>query len=342
METLIPSLVFGVAAVASLLVTDAVRRYAIAKEILDVPNDRSLHSSPIPRGGGIGIALVTFGAIIVLAGTSQLPANVAMALLGGVAVATIGWIDDKRGVSSLVRALVHFSAAAWAMYWLGGFQTIDVGAGAIRLGSVGYLWGVLTIVWLTNLYNFMDGIDGLAASEAVWVAAAGGVLLLAEGASGLGIVALSICGGALGFLIRNWSPARIFMGDVASSLLGFLFAVIAIASERAGTLPFLAWMILLGVFVLDSTVTLLRRVAHGAKWYDAHRMHGYQRLVEAGWTHARVTSGVVVVNFALTAVVLSTVVWRWLLTPGLALATILLGAIYARIERLAPFHKHER
>ncbi|MEO6696428.1 MAG: glycosyl transferase family 4, partial [Gammaproteobacteria bacterium] len=157
------------------------------------------------------------------------------------------------------------------------------------------LW-VLAVMWLTNLYNFMDGIDGLAGAQAVTAGLAGGVLLWWLNAPGLAGASLALAAASGGFLIWNCPPARIFMGDTGSGLLGFSFAVLALAGEQSRAMPAAAWLILLALFILDASYTLLARLLRGEAWYHAHRSHAYQRLVQAGLSHRRVTLWVLLIN----------------------------------------------
>jgi len=210
-------------------------------------------------------------------------------------------LDDRRGMSAVVRASVHVSAAGWAVWCFGGFPTLSLGTSTIPLGVAGSVLAVIGIAWLTNLYNFMDGIDGIAASEALVVGVVGGILLAAEKAPGLSLVALSLAGAVAGFLALNWPPAKIFMGDVGSGLLGYAFGVLAIASERENAVPAAVWMILLAVFIVDATATLIRRMLNGERWFEAHRSHAYQRAVQSGFSHRDVTTGVVGINMLLAA-----------------------------------------
>jgi Fuc2NAc and GlcNAc transferase len=332
------------AAVVSLLITDFVHRYALERKILDVPNERSLHSNPTPRGGGIGIAAIAFSTAAILAINGQIEVRAAVGLIvGGAAVAAVGWIDDRRQVSAFWRGLIHFCAAAFAVYCFGGFPSLITGNGILPLGWTGSALAIIGLVWLINLYNFMDGADGIAATEAVTVFAVGGAILVFLGVTGLGVLSLVICGASIGFLLRNLPPARIFMGDVSSGLLGFLLGSIAILSERTGRFPLIGWMILLGVFVADATFTLIRRFSRGERWYSAHRTHAYQRLAQAGWSHARIVRSVALVNIVLAMLVLAVVVRPALLLPCLLLSVLFLATLYVRVERVAPFpDAHER
>jgi Fuc2NAc and GlcNAc transferase len=292
--------VVGVAAVSSWLLTGLVRGWMLARGRLDVPNERSSHVVPTPRGGGLALAAVVLLGCAGGTALGWLPLELGMALVGGgIMVGAIGLLDDWYSLPAPPRLLVHVAAAVWTLAWLGGMPRVDVGVGSVALGVVGWVVAVLGIVWAVNFYNFMDGIDGIAGGEAVAVGLAGGVLLLLSGAADLAGVAFLIAAAALGFLLWNWAPARIFLGDVGSGLLGFLFAALAVASENRGAVPMLLWVLLLGVFVVDSTVTLLRRAMEGEAVFDAHRKHAYQRSVQAGWSHARVSTLVLLLNAVL-------------------------------------------
>lgn len=331
--------VVALAGVGSWIVAGRVRKYALDRSLLDVPNDRSSHTIATPRGGGIAIALVTMLGVAFGAAVGWISVALAVAILGGgVLVATVGWIDDHRGLSASVRATVHVVAAAWAIAWLHGLPTLQVGRGVVTLGWVGIAVGTLGIVWMTNLYNFMDGIDGLAGGQAVLVAGFAGVLQAAGGQPGLAGVAWLVAASSAGFLVWNWSPARLFMGDVGSGFLGFTIAVLAIASENARAVPLLAWVTLSSVFVVDATTTLVRRVLHGEQWYSAHRRHAYQRAVQGGMSHRRVTTTVLALDLVLCA--LAWVGWRWqvLLLPTLGAGLMLTFAVYLMVERLRPMY----
>ncbi|MEJ2554188.1 MAG: glycosyltransferase family 4 protein [Gammaproteobacteria bacterium] len=285
------------AGVAAAGLTGLSRTYALRRALLDIPNERSSHSVPTPRGGGLAIAVTLAAGMSVLGMAGVVQAKVVWALLGGGGlVAGIGWLDDHRHVPPRWRALVHAAAAVWAVVWLGGLSLLWLGGETWQVGWLGSLLAVIAIVWLINLYNFMDGIDALAGLEAVTAGLGAAALLWWAGNSGLAAAAALVAVCCVGFLWWNWPPARIFMGDVGSGLLGYCFAVLALAGEKSGDLPGAVWLILLAVFVLDATFTLIARVLRGERWYTAHRSHAYQRGVQLGCSHRRVSVAVGGIN----------------------------------------------
>jgi Fuc2NAc and GlcNAc transferase len=314
-----------------------VRRYALAHAILDIPNSRSSHELPTPRGGGLAIGVSALTAIAVCAWLGWVPARFAIGVLGGgVLIAAVGLLDDRRSLPAAARIAVHATAASWALFWLGRMSEIAILPGAWFMGWAGTVVALVGLVWLTNLYNFMDGIDGIAGAEAVSVGLIGGLLLLIGHQPGLATVAFTVAAASGGFLIWNWSPAKIFMGDGGAGLLGFLFGTLAIASEKAHAVPAMTWVLLLGVFVFDTTVTLARRVLRGDQWYRAHRSHAYQRAVQAGWSHRGVTTAVVAIN-----VVLGFLGWVGRTRPHslawvYAIAALGLAVLYLLVGRLRP------
>lgn len=336
-----PLALAGIAAafVAAWALTWLVRHYALAWSVLDLPNERSSHEVPTPRGGGVAIVIVAVAAEVALWAVGWLSREAVLALgCGGAAVAAIGWLDDHGGVSAKARAAVHFAAAAWALWCLGGLPELRYGAGSVPLGVVGAVLAAFGIVWSTNLYNFMDGIDGIAGAEAMICGLFGGLLLLATGERGLAAAAFALAAASAGFLLWNWHPARIFMGDAGSYFLGFTFAVLAVASERAGSVPLLAWMVLLGVFVFDATATLVRRYRRGDRWHQAHRSHAYQRAAPTRAHHPWVSAAVAGVNVTLASLAsLGTLRPGWLL-PAVGAAALVLATLYVTVERRRPMY----
>jgi Fuc2NAc and GlcNAc transferase len=281
--------------VATALLTALVRRFALLRGVLDVPNPRSSHTRATPRGGGVSIVATATLILIVLALRGSVPRDLLLTLAGGgVAVAAVGFADDHYTIPAGPRLAVHILAALWAVYWLGGLGSVRVGAHVAQLGWVGSVLATLGIVWLLNLFNFMDGIDGIAASEAIFIATAGA--LLSSDADGVAAAAWVFAGSCAGFLLWNWPPAKIFMGDVGSGYLGYVLAVLGLQAARTDSAAPWIWLILGAVFLLDATMTLVRRALRGERVYQAHRSHAYQWLARRWSSHRRVTLLVAALN----------------------------------------------
>jgi Fuc2NAc and GlcNAc transferase len=276
-------------------------------------------------------------ALLLALGLGWIPTNVGIAIVGGGAcIALMGWLDDHHGLAARVRVAAQLLAAVWAVVWLGIPTELVWGTDTVRLGMMGLPLAILTIIWFTNLFNFMDGIDGLAAGQAITMGGLGAVLLTTNGATGLALIGLICAASSAGFLIWNWSPARIFMGDVGSCFLGYSLATLAIAADRAGSVPALAWVILGGLFLFDATATLIRRVARGEKWYTAHRSHAYQRAVQSGLSHKAVTLLAMGINVGLFGLA-----WFGTRAPAslpmaMGVAFVVLAALYLAVGRRRP------
>lgn len=318
----------------SAALTGWVRRMALARGMLDRPNERSSHVLPTPRGGGLAIVVTTSVLVVAFASAGQLDWPLAWALLGGgLPIAWIGYQDDRRSVSVRIRICVHFAAATWAIFILGGLPPLQVGAYAINLGIIGDLCAVLAVVWALNLFNFMDGIDGIAATEAMFIALVGALLLAWSGfPRGSAVAALAISAACAGFLAWNWPPARIFMGDVGSGYVGFTIAVLALGAARVSPVACFTWLILGGVFFADATLTLLRRLADGERVHEAHRTHAYQILARRLKSHRSATLIVMAVNGGVLAPLafLATYSPPWAAAIT-ALVLLLLGVPMARL-----------
>lgn len=329
-------LAIAVAFCSSYALTFVARRIALARGMMDIPNARSSHITPTPRGGGVAIVIGTTLASLVLLATGDISLRLFFALSGGgLAVAVIGLLDDRKPLPAPLRLTVHVISATWGVYVLGGLAPILVGVHQVGLGIGGDILAVLAIVWMLNLFNFMDGIDGIAASEASFIAASGGLLCCLAGVpwptSG---ACAATAAASLGFLLWNWPPAKIFMGDVGSGYLGYILALLAIAAARHNGAMLYAWLILGGTFISDATVTLLRRTFSSQRIFDAHRTHAYQWLARRRGAHKPVTLGFLLVNLiwllpcALLAVEHPDIApWITLaaLTP-LAIAAVVIGA----------------
>ena len=316
--------VIGATFACSVGLTFAMRRIALSRGLLDVPNARSSHQLPTPRGGGVAIVIASLlgWAAIFVAGF--LKTDVFLALSGGgLAVAIVGLLDDRFQLPAQVRLIVHAGAALWALACLGGLPPLQFGDVSVSLGWAGYVLGTLAIIWVLNLFNFMDGIDGIAASQGIFVAAGGGILALATG-GGAGSAGSALVFGAAcaGFLLWNWPPAKIFMGDVGSGYVGYVVAVLALSAARESPPALAAWFLLGGAFFVDATVTLLRRLYRRDPVLTAHRTHAYQWLARRWGSHLRVTLAFWLVNVGWL------LPWAWAVLAGKAgAAWVLLAAL---------------
>ena len=289
------ALVFALSAALTL----QIRRSALHKQLLDIPNDRSLHSVPTPRGGGAAIVLAFAASIIALYATNYVETKNAMILIGcGALIAITGFLDDRQLLSyARSRLALHFVAAAIAVSALGGLPTLPVFGTDVSLGLFGGILAAVYLVWLLNLFNFMDGIDGISGAEVVSVCGAAAFLIHRTTHDyNFASLPLALATATLGFLVFNWPPAKIFMGDVGSGFVGFIIGIFSlIAADSVGLLGWM-WIILLGVFIVDATVTLIGRLFRKQKPHVAHRSHAFQHLALRFGSHKRVTIGVVAIN----------------------------------------------
>ncbi len=255
-----------------------------ARLAMDLPNQRSLHNAPIPRTGGLGVATGVACGWAVAGAALPVPVWAGAAALIGVS-----FLDDRYGLPAAVRFLVHGVVAAWLVLVLG-------------VASGWVVAAVLLMVWMTNLYNFMDGADGLAGGMAVSGFGAYALVFAHQGMTGFSLASAVIAVAALGFLLFNFPPARVFMGDAGSIPLGFLAAAFGLLGIVRQVWPVWFPLLVFTPFVLDATVTLARRGLRGEKIWQAHKQHYYQRLIRMGWSHRRtalveyglmLTSGVV-------------------------------------------------
>ena len=287
------------ALMASALLTGMLRQITLSRGPLDVPNARSSHSTATPRGGGVSMVVSASAAWSVLAMLGMVKASLLVALVGGgTVVAAVGLLDDRQSVPAGIRLAVHLGAAVWALLWIGAPSSLRIGEHLLQLGWFGGLLTVLGIVWTVNLFNFMDGIDGLAASEAAFIGCSGAVLSWLSTGSPDAAAGLTLAAVCIGFLRWNWPPAKIFMGDVGSGYLGYVVGVLIVADARINPTSPWIWLILGGVFFADSTVTLLRRAFRAERLHEAHRSHAYQWLARRWDSHGRVTVAVAMLNIA--------------------------------------------
>jgi len=287
-----------VCALLSYLLTGRVRAYALRTDMLDRPNERSSHQVSTPRGGGVAIVLVSLGGILASTAAGWIAAPVCAAwACGGAIVAIAGYVDDRRGLRASWRFSCHVLAAAILVWTASRLQTSAWLATILGIGPVGWGIAVLGVVWSINLFNFMDGTDGIAAAQALFFAGGSVVVLALFGADSGGLLAPVILAGSVaGFLTWNWPPARIFMGDVGSGFLGYAVSCLAVFSPGGSRTTIWTWVILHGLFFCDATVTLLVRLLRGERVYQAHRQHLYQHLARRWGSRRRVLLAAVATN----------------------------------------------
>jgi UDP-N-acetylmuramyl pentapeptide phosphotransferase/UDP-N-acetylglucosamine-1-phosphate transferase len=276
----------------SFILTYSMKNYAIKKSLVDIPNDRSSHTTPTPHGGGIAIAITWFIGITYLYYINDINSSLYFALMVGVVISVVSYFDDLFELSAKVRLVTQSLVAIAGLYFLGGLVSFDVGLFSVENQIFTNIFAFFMIIWFINLYNFLDGIDGYAGSEAVFLGFAGFLLF---GGSHFLVFIFAV----LGFLVWNWHKAKIFMGDVGSTLLGYNVAIFTIYYASIESLNLWIWIILFCLFWFDATVTLFRRYRNGEKLSQAHKKHAYQRLNQSGWAHDKIVLFSILVNIML-------------------------------------------
>lgn len=273
-------MIYSILFTLSLLLTYLIRIYALKKSLLAKVNERSSHTTPTPHGGGIAIAVTWFLGLIYLFTCKEIEASLFYALMCGSVLSVVSYFDDLYELSPKFRLFVQAVVSIAGLYALGGLSKIDFGFVVLENQFIINTLAFIGIIWFINLYNFLDGIDGYAGSEAIFLSMAGWLLF-----GGDHFLVLAVC--IAGFLVWNWHRAKIFMGDVGSTLLGYTIAIFSLYYQNNGVSIFV-WLILFGLFWFDATLTLLRRYRNHEKLSQAHRKHAYQRLVQSGIAHDRV------------------------------------------------------
>jgi UDP-N-acetylmuramyl pentapeptide phosphotransferase/UDP-N-acetylglucosamine-1-phosphate transferase len=307
-DLVLPTAVALATGVLSCSTTRALIPILHRRNILDHPNERSSHHVSTPRGGGIAVIGSLLLVWVLLAGAGLVTHGVIGVATGAALLAAISWVDDLQGLSPILRLLAQLAAVTI------GIMTQDWAGALLGFAVIGLLW-----LWWINLFNFMDGIDGIAGAEATSIA--GGLLLFASVGTGadasLAMLAAAVVGVALGFLVWNWSPARIFLGDVGSAPLGYLLGFLLVDLVMRGF-----WKVALILplyFLADATITLVRRLLRRERIWQAHREHFYQQAVRAGLRHAAVVERVIAANLVLIGC-------SWASENGWGLASLALSA----------------
>jgi Fuc2NAc and GlcNAc transferase len=273
-----------------------IKEYAIKKSLVATVNERSSHSVPTPHGGGIAVAITWFIGLIYLYINEQIDPTLFYALIIGAVIAVVGLVDDIIELKAIPRMIVFTLVGASGLYIIGGLETITFGLFDISNIVVTSIFAMLLILWYVNLTNFIDGIDSYLSVKFIFLSVAG---LLLFGGAHFAVLGVSV----LGFLYWNWHKAKIFMGDVGSTLLGYTIAIITIYYANIESSNLWIWVTLYGVFWFDATVTLVRRLLNGEKPSVPHKKHAYQRLTQAGWSHSRVTLSALGLNLVIFALV---------------------------------------
>ena len=290
--------IFAVVVIVGFTSTLFIRKSALKANRLDVPNERSSHTSPTPRGAGLAVVVAFLLGLIALLVDNTISDEVFLAIaIPGLIVAIIGWLDDRGHLTSAKWRLIgHFACASLAVWLARGLPELPLANSTIDFGLAGDITAVVYLVWMLNLFNFMDGIDLITGVQTVTTSAGVAMLLLISTESDLWKVFVVLAASISGFLFFNLPPAKIFLGDVGSGFIGFTTAVISLVVAKDEPLVAWAMIILLAVFVTDATVTLLRRLLSREHVYVAHRTHAYQHLSKKLNRHLPISLGVGAIN----------------------------------------------
>jgi len=314
----------------SFLLTFIVRRWALRKAILDRPNERSSHTIPTPRGGGIAVAITWFLTITLLFIGDGIDSALYYALLCGLPISVIGLMDDMITIIPKIRLLIQVASALLAITILGGLNGVDIGFSLLSSPYLFSIIAVIGIIWFTNLFNFLDGIDGYISAEVVFIGLA--MLIL----SGI-VLPVFLAAATAGFLIWNWQPAKIFMGDVGSTLLGFSIGVLAIHYHNSNDSSIIIWLMITSLFWFDATLTIYRRWRNNEQLSKAHRKHAYQRMVQSGFSHQKTVLCSTIINLAIMGLVYLAIKFPNYSLPLLGVNILFLYTIIKMVDKRFPF-----
>lgn len=286
------------AALAAFLVTAQVRRNARRLGVIQAPNERSSHTVPTPSGGGVGI--VFGGTIATAAAIAPSPWPLGLGLLVAIAIAVIGFVDDRRPLPARFRLIAQLVLVAIAIGVCVPLDALTARVGLPLPAALVATVAVIAAVYWINLFNFMDGIDGIAGSQAIFMCFAAALLTFLNGSVAANAppfwMLLGVAAATFGFLLLNWPPAKIFMGDAGSTYLGFMLVFLGLVTIAIGWVSLAQWAILAAAFASDATVTLARRLALRERVFEAHRRHAYQVLSRRWGSHRQVTLTFIAIN----------------------------------------------
>lgn len=323
--------------IISILATGLFCRYAKQKGLVDIPNHRSSHVIVTPRGGGFVFIGIWLCCCLLAVALHWITWRISLALIPTtLLIATISYIDDHRHISAKVRFLFQSLAAIIVITVFGLNTQLQFGFFAIAITWLVIPFLFVLILWSINLFNFMDGMDGIASVEAIFIFSVGGWLIFCQHGQKLAYLLWALVILLVGFLIWNKPKAKIFMGDVGSACLGFLVLVTGVIAQTDYQLPFVIWLMLYGVFLFDASLTLIRRVLRREKWYQAHKQHAYQRLHQAGWSHAKVLLGLIIINCIIVCLVMLAYYFQQMIAIFIVLECLILLLVYYFVEKKKP------
>ena len=269
------------------------RTYAIKNEILANLNFRTLHEKPTPRGGGIVFSLVFCLCILFLYYSGEIGLNILLVFgVGGAFAVIIGYVDDLKGISALIKLCLQLLITLWTLFWLDGGALNEF---LFINGWMAWIISAFLMVWLINAYNFIDGIDGLAITGAILILSTLVLtLIISNRFSHLSQMFLILIASCSGFLFFNWPKASIFMGDSGSLFLGYIFSAFIIYSTMNSEISLYTWLVVFGYYLADTSLTTLIRLITVKKWYHSHRSHAYQNLARILNSHSKVTAGIAI------------------------------------------------
>lgn len=306
-------------------------KIATKHSIVDVPNERSSHVIPTPRGGGLAIVVSWFTGITILFFTGNIESSLYFALISGVFLAIISLIDDIIDLSPFVRLLIQTITALVALYFLDGIASVNLSGLKISAPALLYPFALIGIVWFINLFNFLDGIDGYASLEAIAIAA----LMLIFSSDMINVILIAC---VAGFLFWNWPRAKIFMGDIGSTQLGFILVILGIYYHNTAQFSIIHWLMISSIFWFDATLTLFRRWKNKEKLSVAHRKHAYQRAVQSGLSHKNTILISLVVNIVIAGFIFISAKIDFLMGPLFIFNLLLLYLITRIIDGRVPFN----
>jgi Fuc2NAc and GlcNAc transferase len=313
--------------------------FAKHKGLLDTPNLRSSHKVPTPRGGGIVFIFLWEIVLIFFLVIDFIPKELFYYYFFPIMlIAIISFCDDNMKLSATLRFFIQTIAVTLAMLIIGKIPELNLGIILLRSHLLIFVLVLLFSLWSINLFNFMDGTDGLAAVQAIVIFLVGGLILNRFGAHDLSHVIWALMALLLGFLVWNWPKASIFMGDVGSATLGLIVILTATYAQKTDGVPFILWFMLYGAFLFDASITLVRRIIHKDKWYEAHNKHAYQRLHQSGLSHLQLLVGFIIVEFIISILTLLASYFLNLITIFVLLEFTMLCIIYLIIEKRLPMY----